>query len=164
MSLPSQSGTVCRPVVYEIISSTAQDLISPAQLNVLRGRRRLPRLVGMALLWELLHLHQLFEAAQIPVIPYKGPRACLGCVWKLSTARILGPGLRRPTKIHSGRGRCAEVRRISPAIRSTGSARGAGRIVRRASTHSYRTRKKFWPNFIPSGPYDIFRLPSTFRT
>jgi hypothetical protein len=61
------------PIVYEIITRTAQDLISPAQLNVLRGAAAPSTFVGMALLWELLHLHQLFEAAQILVIPYKGP-------------------------------------------------------------------------------------------
>jgi hypothetical protein len=61
------------PIVYEIITRTAQDLISPTQLNVLRGAAAPSTFVGMALLWELLHLHQLFEAAQILVIPYKGP-------------------------------------------------------------------------------------------
>jgi hypothetical protein len=61
------------PIVYEIITRTAQDLISPALLNVLRGAAAPSTFVGMALLWELLHLHQLFEAAQILVIPYKGP-------------------------------------------------------------------------------------------
>ena len=60
-------------VVYEAISSAAQDLISPAQLNVLREATAPSTAAGMALLRELLELHRLFEAAQIPVIPYKGP-------------------------------------------------------------------------------------------
>jgi len=61
------------PVVYEIIAGTAQDLISPAQLNVLREATAPSTAAGMALLRELLHLHRLFEAVQILVIPYKGP-------------------------------------------------------------------------------------------
>ena len=61
------------PVVYEIIAGAAQDLISPAQLNVLREATAPSTAAGMALLRELLRLHQLFEAAQILVIPYKGP-------------------------------------------------------------------------------------------
>jgi hypothetical protein len=61
------------PVVYEIIAGTAQDLISPAQLNVLREATVHSTRAGMALLRELLRLHRIFEAAQILVIPYKGP-------------------------------------------------------------------------------------------
>jgi len=61
------------PVVYEVISGAAQDLISPAQLNVLREATVPSTAAGMALLRELLHLLRLFEAAQILVIPYKGP-------------------------------------------------------------------------------------------
>jgi hypothetical protein len=61
------------PIVYETIAGAAQDLISPAQLNVLREATAHSTATGMALLRELLRLHQLFEAAQILVIPYKGP-------------------------------------------------------------------------------------------
>ena len=61
------------PIVYEIITRTAQDLISSTQLNVLRETAAPSTAVGMALLRELFHLHQLFETAQILVIPYKGP-------------------------------------------------------------------------------------------
>ena len=61
------------PVVYEVIAGSAQDLISPAQLNVLREATAPSRAAGMALLRELLRLHRLFEAAQIRVISYKGP-------------------------------------------------------------------------------------------
>jgi Uncharacterised nucleotidyltransferase len=61
------------PVVYEIMAGAAQDLISPAQLNVLREATVPSTAAGMALLRELLRLHQLFEASQILVIPYKGP-------------------------------------------------------------------------------------------
>src|ERR1700722_472925 len=66
------------PIVYEIITRSAQDLISPAQLSVLREATAPSTATGMALLRELLRLHQFFEAAQILVIPYKGP--ILGCV------------------------------------------------------------------------------------
>jgi putative nucleotidyltransferase-like protein len=61
------------PVVYEIIAGTAQDLISPAQLSVLREAAASSAAAGMALLQELLRLHRLFDAAQISAIPYKGP-------------------------------------------------------------------------------------------
>jgi hypothetical protein len=61
------------PIVYEIITGTAQDLILPAQLSVLREATAPSTATGMALLRELLRLHQLFEAAQILVVPYKGP-------------------------------------------------------------------------------------------
>ena len=61
------------PVFYEVIAGTAEDLISPAQLNVLRVATAPSTAAGMTLLREMLHLHRLFEAAQIVVIPYKGP-------------------------------------------------------------------------------------------
>src|ERR1700688_4246963 len=61
------------PVVYEIIAGTAEDLISPEQLNVLREATAPSTAAGKALFRDLLRLHQLFEAAQILVIPYKGP-------------------------------------------------------------------------------------------
>jgi putative nucleotidyltransferase-like protein len=61
------------PVVYEILAGTARDLISPDELQVLRQATAPSMTAGMVLLRELLHLYQLFEAAQIPVIPYKGP-------------------------------------------------------------------------------------------
>lgn len=61
------------PVVYEAIAGTAQDLISPEQLNELRKAAAPSTAIGMALLRELLRLYGLFEAAEIPVIPYKGP-------------------------------------------------------------------------------------------
>lgn len=61
------------PAVYEIIAGAAEDMISPAQLNLLREATAPSTSAGMALLRELLRLHQLFGDAQIPVIPYKGP-------------------------------------------------------------------------------------------
>jgi hypothetical protein len=61
------------PVVYEILAGTARDLISPDELQVLRQAAAPSVTAGMVLLRELLHLYELFETAQIPVIPYKGP-------------------------------------------------------------------------------------------
>jgi hypothetical protein len=61
------------PVVYEIIAGTSQDLVSPEELNVLRAATAPSTAAGMVLLRELLQLYRLFEAAQIPIIPYKGP-------------------------------------------------------------------------------------------
>jgi hypothetical protein len=61
------------PAVYEAIAGSAQDLISPAQMKVLRDATSPVTAAGMALLRELLCLYRLFEAAKIPAIPYKGP-------------------------------------------------------------------------------------------
>ena len=61
------------PVVYEILAGAAQDLISPEQLNALRIATIRSTATGMVLLRELLRLLEVFESAQIPVIPYKGP-------------------------------------------------------------------------------------------
>jgi hypothetical protein len=61
------------PVVYEILAGSARDLISPAELNALRQAAAPSMTAGMVLLRELLRLYALFEAAQIPAIPYKGP-------------------------------------------------------------------------------------------
>jgi hypothetical protein len=61
------------PVLYEGIAGAAQDLISPEQSNELRKAAAPSTAAGMALVRELLRLHQAFQAEQIPVIPYKGP-------------------------------------------------------------------------------------------
>jgi len=61
------------PVVYEVISSAAQDLISLEQLKALRDTTTHSTAAGMALLRELLCLHRSFDAANILAIPYKGP-------------------------------------------------------------------------------------------
>jgi hypothetical protein len=61
------------PIVHEIVSGAAKDLISPEQLKVLRQAAVPSAARGMALLRELLRLHELFEAAQILAIPFKGP-------------------------------------------------------------------------------------------
>jgi hypothetical protein len=61
------------PVLHEEITSAAQDLISPATQCILRDAARASSANGMKLLLELLRVHQLFEEAQIPAIPYKGP-------------------------------------------------------------------------------------------
>jgi len=61
------------PVVYEVVAGTAQDLISPAGLDLLREATATSTASGMALVRELFRLHRVFEAAQIRVVPYKGP-------------------------------------------------------------------------------------------
>ena len=61
------------PVVYEVLSGAAKDLLQPDELNALRQVTAPSMTAGMVLLRELLRLYPLFEAAQIPVIPYKGP-------------------------------------------------------------------------------------------
>src|SRR5579863_10437689 len=61
------------PVVYEVLSGAAKDLLRPDELDALRQVTAPSMTAGMVLLRELLRLYPLFEAAQIPVIPYKGP-------------------------------------------------------------------------------------------
>jgi Uncharacterised nucleotidyltransferase len=61
------------PIVYEIVAGSAQDLISPGQLKLLRQAASSSTAHGMTLVGELLRLHPLFEAAKIPAVPYKGP-------------------------------------------------------------------------------------------
>lgn len=61
------------PIVYEIVAGEAQDLVSPDELKELRQVAAPSMTAGMVLLRELLRLHPQFVAAQIPVIPYKGP-------------------------------------------------------------------------------------------
>jgi hypothetical protein len=61
------------PIVYEMVANGARDLVSPPQLNALRQATTRSTGSGMVLLHELLRLQQLFEAARLFVIPYKGP-------------------------------------------------------------------------------------------
>jgi hypothetical protein len=61
------------PILHEGIASAAPDLISPAVQRILRDSAYASSANGMKLLLELLRIHQLFEVAQIPAIPYKGP-------------------------------------------------------------------------------------------
>jgi len=60
-------------VVYDVLAGTARELIPPEQMKKMRDAAAPTAAAGMALLRELFRLHTLFEAAQIPAIPYKGP-------------------------------------------------------------------------------------------
>ena len=61
------------PVVYESLIAAAPDLIPPDELDRLRSSAESSTANSLALVGELLRLCRLFEAAQIPAIPYKGP-------------------------------------------------------------------------------------------
>lgn len=61
------------PVVYEVLSGAAKEFLSPDELNALRQVTAPSMGAGMVLLREMLRLYPLFEAAGIPVIPFKGP-------------------------------------------------------------------------------------------
>jgi hypothetical protein len=54
------------PALYEGVAAAASDLISPSQQQLLREAALSSSASGMALARELLRLHQLSEAAQIP--------------------------------------------------------------------------------------------------
>lgn len=61
------------PVLYEAITATSPDLISPTQGELLREVAHASVSWAMSLVRELLRLSELFSTAQIPAIPYKGP-------------------------------------------------------------------------------------------
>ena len=61
------------PMVYDGISATAEDLIPPESILLLREPARASAAYSLLLFREFLCLYQLFEAAHVPVIPYKGP-------------------------------------------------------------------------------------------
>ena len=60
-------------MLYEGLAVMAADLISPSRQQLLRDKVQVSAKNSLILLREMLRLYQLFEAAQIPVIPYKGP-------------------------------------------------------------------------------------------
>ncbi len=61
------------PVLHESILEIAPDLISPEQHRLLKATVRATVANAMGLAGELVRVYRRFEAAQIPVIPYKGP-------------------------------------------------------------------------------------------
>lgn len=71
MSLAIQHRVL--PTLYEGIAAAASDLIPRSQQQSLREAAHSSTVNGMTLVSELLRLNQLFAAAKIPVIPYKGP-------------------------------------------------------------------------------------------
>jgi SAM-dependent methyltransferase len=61
-------------LLYETVMSLAPDLTIPAaQQHMLHEAARAPAMNALVLFAELLRIYPLFEAARIPVIPYKGP-------------------------------------------------------------------------------------------
>src|SRR5579862_5221072 len=62
------------PLLYETVIALGPELaLHAAQQRMLTEATRASSFNAMAMLSELLRLNQLFQAAQIPVIPHKGP-------------------------------------------------------------------------------------------
>ena len=61
------------PTFHQGVTAAGADLISPAHQELLRETAHSAGRNSLALLQELLRLYERFEAARIPVIPYKGP-------------------------------------------------------------------------------------------
>ena len=59
--------------LYEGLAVMGADLISPSGQQLLREKVQVSAKNSLILLREMLRLYQLFEEAQIPAIPYKGP-------------------------------------------------------------------------------------------
>jgi SAM-dependent methyltransferase len=61
------------PFLYENLRRTAEELVPTVWLDSLRQYTRESSGLALLLLSELLRLHEIFEAEQLPLIPYKGP-------------------------------------------------------------------------------------------
>ena len=60
-------------LLYENLKLTAEELVPTVWLDSLRQYTRESSGLALHLLSELLHIHEIFEAEQLPLIPYKGP-------------------------------------------------------------------------------------------
>jgi hypothetical protein len=61
------------PFLYENLRLTAEELVPTVWLNSLRQYVRESSGLSLFLLTELLRIYEIFEAQQLPLIPYKGP-------------------------------------------------------------------------------------------
>jgi len=61
------------PLLYENLKLTAEEFVPALWLESLRQYVRESSGLSMFLFAELLRIHEIFEAQQLPLIPYKGP-------------------------------------------------------------------------------------------
>jgi hypothetical protein len=61
------------PFLYENLKLTAEELVPTVWLDSLRQYVRESSGLSLFLLSELIRIHEIFEAQQLPLIPYKGP-------------------------------------------------------------------------------------------
>ena len=61
------------PLLYENLRLTAEELVPAVWLDSLRQYVRESSGLSLLLLAELFRIHEIFEARQLPLIPYKGP-------------------------------------------------------------------------------------------
>jgi len=59
--------------LYENLRLTAEELVPTVWLDSMRQYTRESSGLALLLLSELLRIHEIFEAEQLPLIPYKGP-------------------------------------------------------------------------------------------
>jgi SAM-dependent methyltransferase len=61
------------PIVFDGLTSAGGDQFPPGQRELLRALAQDSGTAALTLFREMLRLHEMFEAENIPVIPYKGP-------------------------------------------------------------------------------------------
>jgi hypothetical protein len=61
------------PLLYENLSLTTEELVPTVWLDSMRQYARESSGLALHLLSELLRIHEIFEAEQLSLIPYKGP-------------------------------------------------------------------------------------------
>ena len=60
-------------ILYENLRLTAEELVPTVWLDSMRQYTRESSGLALLLLSELLRIHEIFEAEQLPLIPFKGP-------------------------------------------------------------------------------------------
>lgn len=72
------------PLLYFQLNRVAADLVPPLQLKQLRDRSQSNAALNVLLAGEMVRLLELFEANQIPAVPYKGPAIGVGIYGNLA--------------------------------------------------------------------------------
>jgi hypothetical protein len=72
------------PLLYFQLNRVAADRVPPVQLKQLRDRSQSNAALNVLLAGEMVRLLELFEANQIPAVPYKGPAIGVGIYGNLA--------------------------------------------------------------------------------
>jgi hypothetical protein len=72
------------PLLFYQLNRVAADLVPPSELKQLRDRSQSNAALNVLLAGEMVRLLELFEANQIPAVPYKGPAIGVGIYGNLA--------------------------------------------------------------------------------
>lgn len=72
------------PLLFYQLNRVAADVVPPVQLKQLRDRSQSNAALNVLLAGEMVRLLELFEANQIPAVPYKGPAIGVGIYGNLA--------------------------------------------------------------------------------